>query len=367
MPFARAKVELEELLGIHLSTATIRRQTLQAGEGCEQVQLQRAHPLNPSPEEKPGERMIISTDGAMVSLRGKVWGEVKLVVLGHVQIRETKKGPEVQSHKLSYFARLATAETFTDQASAEVRRRGLHRAKEVCAVHDGAEWIPRMVQAHRYDALCILDFPHAAERLTAIAHFLEESASPLPKQWLQEHLHQLKHEGPEEILKELNEVSERVGRPEGIEEHLRYLSKRVEQMQYPSYRAASWPIGSGIVESGHKVVMQARLKGAGMHWKPENVNPMLALCCARFNHRLNEEWQDQHDWNQRRRHQIRKRRFQTRRALQESKREELRVLVHPPVVAVKEEIIAPKKSGRTPAQHRWGRQTFSPRMLRQGS
>lgn len=45
-------------------------------------------------------------------------------------------------------------------------------------------------------------------------------------------------------------------------ERLAYLEKRVDQMQYPTYQAQGWPIGSGIVESANKVVMQARLKGA---------------------------------------------------------------------------------------------------------
>ncbi|MBA2396145.1 MAG: hypothetical protein H0V70_25755 [Ktedonobacteraceae bacterium] len=52
---------------------------------------------------------------------------------------------------------MVSTETFTDQAYAEIRRRGLHQAKEVCTVQDGAEWIPRMVQAHRHDAIHILN------------------------------------------------------------------------------------------------------------------------------------------------------------------------------------------------------------------
>jgi hypothetical protein len=51
-------------------------------------------------------------------------------------------------------------------------------------------------------------------------------------------------------------------------------------MDSPTYRTSGWPIGSGSVESGHKLLMQARLKGPGMHWRPEHVNPMLALRLA---------------------------------------------------------------------------------------
>src|SRR5436305_1520069 len=48
-------------------------------------------------------------------------------------------------------------------------------------------------------------------------------------------------------------------------------------MQYPTYQQAGWPIGSGSVESANKVVVEARLKGAGMRWQRHNVNRMLAL------------------------------------------------------------------------------------------
>jgi hypothetical protein len=32
------------------------------------------------------------------------------------------------------------------------------------------------------------------------------------------------------------------------------------------------------VESGNKLVVEVRLKGSGMHWAEQHVNPMLALC-----------------------------------------------------------------------------------------
>jgi len=48
--------------------------------------------------------------------------------------------------------------------------------------------------------------------------------------------------------------------------NLAYLEKRENQMQYPQFQAQGWPIGSGIIESGNKWVVEVRLKGAGMHW-----------------------------------------------------------------------------------------------------
>jgi hypothetical protein len=34
--------------------------------------------------------------------------------------------------------------------------------------------------------------------------------------------------------------------------------------QYPFFQAQGWSIGSGIVESGNKLVVEARLKGSGI-------------------------------------------------------------------------------------------------------
>src|SRR5207248_1373378 len=59
----------------------------------------------------------------------------------------------------------------------------------------------------------------------------------------------------------------------------------------PEYRARGFPIGSGAVESANKVVVEARLKGAGMHWERSHVNPMLALRNAVCSHRWEEAWE----------------------------------------------------------------------------
>jgi len=55
----------------------------------------------------------------------------------------------------------------------EVHRRGLATADEVCAVQDGAEWLQGLTDYHRFDALRILDFAHAAEYVAEIAELVK--------------------------------------------------------------------------------------------------------------------------------------------------------------------------------------------------
>jgi hypothetical protein len=107
---------------------------------------------------------------------------------------------------------------------------------------------------------------------------------------LKEHLHQLKHEGPKKLLLEMQKLQKKYPEVKPITGNYAYLKKRENQIQYPTFQAEGWPIGSGIVESGNKLVVEARLKGAGMHWAEQHVNPMLALRNIICSERWQEEW-----------------------------------------------------------------------------
>ncbi len=94
---------------------------------------------------------------------------------------------------------------------------------------------------------------------------MQAAGGRLPASWLEGVLHRLKHQGPHRVLKHLSWLATRY--PSfGVQEKLTYLQKREAHMQYPTYQQAGWPIGSGSVESANKVVVEARLKGAGMRW-----------------------------------------------------------------------------------------------------
>jgi len=78
---------------------------------------------------------------------------------------------------------------------------------------------------------------------------------------------------------------------EVLQKNQAYLEKRMDHMQYPRYRAQHLPIASGAMESGNKVVVEARLKGAGRHWAIPHVNPILALRNIFCSERWQAGWQ----------------------------------------------------------------------------
>jgi hypothetical protein len=134
----------------------------------------------------------------------------------------------------------------------------------------------------------VLDFPHAAEYVAGMGSAVWGAETATTKNWLSKQLHTLKHEGPTDVLSRLRTlVQDHPELPE-LSGSLAYLEKREAHMQYAMCLAHGWPIGSGAVESGNKVVVEARLKGAGMHWARAHVNPMVALRTAM----CSDRWQE---------------------------------------------------------------------------
>src|SRR5215472_3202151 len=209
-------------------------QTGQAAEAVQQAEEARIRADLPEPP-KGAERQAISADGAFVPLVGGEWAEVKTLVEAPVVQNEQEAG-EPDTRQVSSFSRLADAQTFSQQAVVELHRRGTERAEAVGAVTDGAEWRPRFIDEHCPTARRILDFAHAAEYVSAMGQALTEAGEALAPKWLEEHLHALKHEGPEQVLLALRTLQARHPTAALVSEKLTYLEKREAYMQYPSYQ-----------------------------------------------------------------------------------------------------------------------------------
>lgn len=298
LSFEQVPEHLAFFTGAPLSRETTRRLTETAGAQLVAVETAEVAALEatlPNPPPGPPVQQL-SVDGAMVPLVGGQWSEVKLLAVGTVTTLPDRDGlPHARTTDLSYFARLADADTFGRLATVETHRRGTTTAGQVAAVQDGAVWQQGVVDLHRPDAVRILDFPHAAQHLSAAAAAVWGEGSAASRCWLDAWLGDLKRGDPADVLAALATLPTATARDPAtaatvVQQTLEYLAARWEHLQYAVFQAAGLPIGSGCVESGHKVVMQARLKGPGMHWAAGNVNPLLALRCALLNGRWAERW-----------------------------------------------------------------------------
>ena len=298
LPFDRVPRELEALLGVPLGAETVRRRTEAAGTALVAAETAVVERLERTWRRPPrcAVRQQVSVDGAMVPLVHGQWAEVKTLAIGHVVPRLGLDGTvEPAVIALSYFSRLADADTFRRLAWVETHRRGTTLAADVCGPVDGSDWCQHFLDWHCPDALRILDFPHAGEHLATAARSVYGAGTDATTTWLKATLHTLKHGDPEQVLAALRALplDAPTAAPDAAATQaavLQYLEKRRAQIQYAAFQAAGYPIGSGLVESANKLVVEARLKGSGMHWARPNVNPMVALRAAACSDRWAEAW-----------------------------------------------------------------------------
>ena len=298
LPFERVPRELAALLGVTVGRETVRRRTEAAGallvaaEAAVVAELERTTPV---PRTARDAWYQVSVDGAMVPLVHGEWAEVKTLAIARLDRQPAVAGTwTVRATALSYFSRLTDADTFRQLAWGETHRRGVTLTPQVCAVGDGAAWCQRFYDWHCPDAVRILDWPHAVEYLAAAAHATWGAETAPATTWLEATRTELATGTPTGVLERLRALAAPVPAapsPAGaVTEALRYLEAREEQIAYAAFRAAGYPIGSGIVESANKLVVEARLKGSGMHWARDNVNPMVALRAAWCSERWAEAW-----------------------------------------------------------------------------
>jgi hypothetical protein len=157
---------------------------------------------------------------------------------------------------------------------------GMDGAERWVAISDGGAGIEDWLRENfpRVEAV-VLDFYHVAEYLSEWAKVLhpeEAESSRVAGEWC----HRLKHEGGEVVLADLRRIDVS-GRSATVREAHRvllvYFGNQVHRMDYPSYRAKGWLIGSGPVEAACKQVVGQRMKGSGMRWSEAGADAVCRL------------------------------------------------------------------------------------------
>ena len=248
--------------------------------------------------EPDSEVMAVSLDGVLINIRGEGWKEVKVATISAVETEVKLEGDEekeVSLTKHSYRAGLWEAQEFAKQQWAEACRRGLEKAKKVVSINDGARWIWLIILMCYAPCTEIVDWWHAVEKLWAAGNSLLGQGEAQTVAWV-EQLKSLLWAGQLRAL--LHEIRERCPRGKPIAQQvwhlISYIFHNRRRMDYERYRQEGYPVGSGSVESGCKVVVQARLKQAGMRWSRAGAQAMLALRSVLLSERWDEVWSSFH-------------------------------------------------------------------------
>ena len=81
------------------------------------------------------------------------------------------------------------------------------------------------------------------------------------------------------VVAQLTELADEQPANAALRTEIAYLTKHGEagRLQYPTFRAAGLPLGSGAIESSVRRVINLRLKGNGIFWDESNAEAMLQL------------------------------------------------------------------------------------------
>lgn len=171
--------------------------------------------------------------------------------------------------------------------SATVAKLPWASSTQLHALGDGAGWIAKQCQ-QCLGADYLVDFYHVCEYLAAAV----TTAATHPR-WIQVQKNRLKNNRADKVIAALKPFVEAETIPDEeapVRSAIRYIENRIDQLDYQSAIENDLPIGSGMIESGHRHVLQQRLKKAGAWWTHENAQRMAALRVLRANHDDDTYW-----------------------------------------------------------------------------
>lgn len=293
-----AEKVLPELSGLHLSETTVQRTTEAAGARLGEHLDQGKALGGPTPwqwhkdaEGKACAYVSVDATGVRQQAKGGGAAEGRMPYVGMIYnpVPELPKdSPHAPPAKAQMQARYVAGLYSLNDLSKVMRRQGaqvgMDRADRWIGLTDGGNGLEPFVQKSfpRVEVV-ILDFWHVSDHLGDLARTLHPQEEEKAKEQKGAWCHALKHEGGVALIGILEAMPLSGRRPALRAKHaevLGYLRNHVSRMDYPTYLAKGWLIGSGSVESACKTVVAQRLKLAGMRWREpgtDNVCHLRAL------------------------------------------------------------------------------------------
>lgn len=308
VPFATAATLLGWASGMAVSPRAVWDWVQAAGQRAmvqlyEQLQTVATGPLpteEPLAAELAAAPLLMGADGVMVPFRpeggqpkGKTaWHEVKVGVLARLGRHTTRTGKVVaRLHQRRLVAVFGDIDALQQRLWLEALRQGIMHASQVVWLSDGARGLWRLFD-ERFTAYAIgvLDFYHAAQQLWKGAAAWLDGRTTQARRWFGWARHRLRHGMPDGVLADLAEALDIEGLPESARDTLTtvyaYLERHREHIDYAKYKELGLPLGSGMVESACKWLIQQRFKGVGMRWSEDGFNHLLHLRLAWVNGRF---------------------------------------------------------------------------------
>lgn len=288
--FAAAAGKVREHYGIEIPISGVRKQTLAHARAIGGVKHE--------PPKKPVKTLITETDGCMLPIvtpnadsqadrrKGKQlsWREARLC------LARSKDAVDCV-----YGATFGTPQVVGLVWQEIARAAGLGSHTDVHGLGDGAVWIVNLFEelfgaGEDCGATFTIDFHHVSDYLAAAALAVAPERN---RDWLHQQQDRLRENQADAVLAALAEHLEPLEQKEApVRSAHGYINERLQHLDYAGALANGLPISSGEVESGHRHVLQKRLKIAGAWWLERNAEAMLQLRSVRANQDWNKYWSE---------------------------------------------------------------------------
>lgn len=287
--FAAAATKVQEHYGVSVPAARVRTVTL---HHAQVLAAQAPQPVRTLPAHGPA-HLVAEADGTMVPI---------------VDTSAAPPGADRRKHRQARYqeARLVAAQahgTVTTHFGAtlhDVTDTGLRWAhaahaagwaldSQIHALGDGAPWIAEQARLQfRQQGRYTVDLFHVCDYLAAAAPDPAHTKSFVAP--LREALRASDYPSVLATLRPREEPTDVPDENAPVRAALRYLGNRTDQLDYARALALDLPVGSGLIESGHRHVLQARIKKAGAWWTETNAHALCQLRTLRANLRWEDYW-----------------------------------------------------------------------------
>jgi len=226
-------------------------------------------------EAKKPRRMYGAIDGGRVHIRKQNgpksgWRELKVGAWFTTKAHPPKKRGDtwtLRAENVSYYCDITEAENFSPLVWATAVQRQAHLAQELIILGDGARWIWDIVDEHFPKAVQIVDWYHACEYLSPVAHIAFADKTDA-ENWVEKVKTDLWNGDLDAVIEACSKHIRPHLKPDDdpVQKAVTYYTNNRHRMDYPTYRANGYHIGSGTIESAVKQIASQRMKVSGAIW-----------------------------------------------------------------------------------------------------
>lgn len=283
--FKDAEHIIEKALSQTINKETIREITETIGRQIFETDLRKAketleNVAKIEVSKKPKKSTLyVMMDGAAVNTRvedenGSTWRENKTVMVFTDKDMIKRKDEGNIIVKKEYMALIGRAEEFKSFVLDAAVRAGYGKVEQVVIIADGATWIRNMCEEIFPEATQILDLFHLKENIYTYAKYKYNQDAKKYTPWAEMIIAKIETGKVDEALKEIPTEAKL---PTGIVNLRTYIENNREKINYADYRKRGLFVGSGAIESANKIILQRRLKQAGMRWSVPGAQALLTL------------------------------------------------------------------------------------------